>query len=1268
MILRESQLDAWVRAHPRDAEGLIPELIGRLVAQGAPAATLRRFPGRDAIGQPGIDGRLCTLKVEEPMSAWIPLGDSHWEIGTGADPRSKATDDYTRRTTTTPEEERLQSTFVFVTPLSARRVFPFTGRTGGQLQWIQERVGEQKWKDVRVIDGTGLCEWLRASPAISRWLVADIGGLASVGVEGLDERWDALSSIAVPHLTPNVFLAGRDGARERLSKVFSGETNFLRVRVQASADLADFVSAHAASLPPAEREAAIGSSLIVSTTEAWTFLVEQSEPQILIVSDGLDLSDAAGGLAIQKARLKGHRVLLPRLDHVHDDDTLALPSPGRSRLEKALQEAGLAGDRARTMASRCAGNLTTLKRMLSGGVDAPKWSKSAFVPELVLALQLGAWSEDHPADIQLIEELSGRKYELWVLALHEVLRLPETPLQYRAKSWQFKARFEGWYALGPNLLDQAIERAGAAASRVLSEHDPQFDLPKEERYMAQVLGKDLKYSRQLRAGLAELLALFGSHPGALVSCSRPKVEGVAWKAVRELLQDPDYLRWASLDPELPLLAEGSPDAFLSAIESALAKEPSPLAAVFKEESDGVFGRTHMCGLLWGLESLAWDAAQFGRVVLILGAMAEIDPGGSWGNRPDSTLVTILLPWLPQTTATEAQRVRAVRSLLEEQPRVAWKVLLSLLPEERGFSMPIHRPRWKDLDLPSWTDGATSEEVFSQVGSYSELAVDAAGKSTTRVVELIRKFPHLHAGARREVTDRLRADRMQHAGETDRFEIWRALCDLVRKHRRFADADWSLPADEVHTLAGVADELAPVSPILRAVPSFRQRWHEVIEEQGTWAEQEKRLLLRRQDALRSVLDAHGFAGILDLARQVEDVDRVGFVLGESPELASANEGLILPALIDSSEECLAKLAGAYCRARYWKGSLAWAGSIVTNAWSNSQVAAFFLALPAEPAVWQLAEGRLGDKRDLYWGRVVVTPRGPESGASEALGRLLEAQRPKAALVAIYFMISDKEPVAPGTAIDALLAAIHSQESGPPLDGYQVGEIIGALQENPETPAADLVKVEWAYLPALDRHGRGRPKTLEQGLASEPRFFSEVVSLVYKPRNAERVDLDADATARAHNAWKLLHEWRTPPGVRPDGSVDGDALKNWLADAKEICTRSDRLEVAMQCIGQVLIHFPADPDGLWIHRSAAAVLNEPKADHLREGFRIATLNSRGAFWRDHEGAPERELANKYRTRAAEVEAAGFPRFATTLRDIAATYEREVERARNDGPRDE
>ena len=231
----------------------------------------------------------------------------------------------------------------------------------------------------------------------------------------------------------------------------------------------------------------------------------------------------------------------------------------------------------------------------------------------------------------------------------------------------------------------------------------------------------------------------------------------------------------------------------------------------------------------------------------------------------------------------------------------------------------------------------------------------------------------------------------------------------------------------------------------------------------------------------------------------------------------------------------------------------------------------------------------------------------------------------------------------------------------MDPHQILDLIKALQNDPQTDKDDLFKVEWAYLRLLDRFQDAKPKLLETRLATQPDFFCDAIRLVYRSKFEEKKDEEPDKQREAivSNAWRLLHEWRRPPGLQEDGSFLAKEFESWLKCVKEQCIESGHLEVAMSTVGEVLLYCPPDPQGLWIVESAARALNTRDAKEMRNGFRTEVYNSRGAHWVDPTGKPERELATHWREKAEAVENASFGRFAATLRELAESYDREAER---------
>ncbi|TFH65985.1 MAG: hypothetical protein E4G91_00390, partial [Candidatus Zixiibacteriota bacterium] len=692
IIVTENLLDEWVRGNARDAQGVIVELLYRLVAVSCPKPKLRRFPLGDSIGQHGPDGDLDTDRDFDPF---VPIGRSIWEIGTGLNSRDKATRDYEDSVRDTPAGVRAGATFVFVTPLSGRRDWEYTWKEDNQAKWVEERLGRNEWQDVRVLDGTRLTDWLRSFPEVEEWL-AEKMKLPGHYIETPEQRWALLESFgAPPPLTPDLFLVNRDIARRKVDEVFSGGITQLKLETHFPRHVADFVAAHLHSMDENSKAESVGRCLIVSSTEIWKDLMTLPK-HFLVVSFDVDDSDEATRL-LQMAYNSGHTVIFGGtpggLPHPYQ---ASLPSPKAHQVREALEKAGHIEERARVLAQKSNGDLNSLMRIMQGGSLLPEWAQGTVASELVVAEYLGAWKERNEADIMIVEKLVGKTYGEWIGTMREIALRPGTPLIQIDDTWKFTARFEGWYALGPRAADEHLERLRLVAVSVLREKDPKFELAPNERYAAGIHGKVLTHSDSLRKGLAESLALIGSHPKALSSCIPRVVVATAILAVREILTGADWVLWGSLDGLLPLLAEAAPDEFLEAVENALGSAPCPFDMLFAQEGAGFMGWNYMSGLLWALETLAWDNEYLVRVVVDLGRLAARDPGGSYANRPGNSISTILLPWHPQTCATVPKRLAAVETLMKELPDVAWRLLLDLLPRPHQVSMGSRKPAWREI--------------------------------------------------------------------------------------------------------------------------------------------------------------------------------------------------------------------------------------------------------------------------------------------------------------------------------------------------------------------------------------------------------------------------------------------------------------------------------------------------------------------------------------------------------------------------------------------
>jgi hypothetical protein len=1254
-LVTENNLDEWSRSTRVEAQAVVVELVSRLIRQTVPDASRRRIPLGDSLNQPGAD---VVLETSDATGPFVPRGLSFWEIGTGGRAGDKATRDYRELTRALSEAERHESTFVVVTPLSGVREHVDTWSPEQQKRWVAKRMQRGDWADVRVIDGTQLVDWLGEYPVIEEWLARTIG-IVGGDFESAEARWTSLRSISSPPLKPDLFLKGRGAAVDLVDQAVGFEKQMVQLDTRYPRQVADFVAARVEALDGDARQDVRDRTAILGDVPALVAFADRDARHLLVID--FDTSLVADSLRgpLERASQKGHAIVVAGAPGGKpSEDRAVLAEPGRHGLEEALAGCGFDPERARVLAQQSDGNISALIRSLRRLPLAPGWATGDRASDLAVAQLAGAWDESTKGDLDSVAALVGGDMDAWVASLRNLLNRPETPLRHVGARWRVSPRFSAWELLGVHLFDSHLDKFRDAAQKVLAEVDPKFDLPKDERFMAAVKGKVLAHSPGLRGGMADTLALLGNESAALLNCSVGKAAGIALSVVGDVLSSDDWRLWAGLGELLPLLAEAAPDTFLDAVEAALRSPRTPFAELFAQEGDGITGWNHMSGILWALETLAWEPRWLPRVLVILGRLAEIDPGGQWSNRPDRSMANILLPWHRQTTATVEQRAAALKTVAAEHPHAAWRVLQLILPDPHQMTMGSRKPAWRRTIPDDWTPSVTTAEYIDEVQTLLGVAIGLASESIDRMVELVKKLDDVPGEYRAQILEVFSSADVLGRPEDERAELWRGLDELVRHHRRFAHADWALDAVEVDAIDAVAELLAPASPSLRYRPLFSDRHFDLVDTEGEFEAQFARLEERRRDAVKEVLAVEGLRGVEAMATQADAPWRVGYSLGSISE--ASEDSALLPRILGDTSSPVRQFASGYARGRLDSSGWPWVESLDMSSWGDEQIACLLGLLPLCREAWERAASLLSDD-GCYWKVAGSNPFEVDADWDFAASKLTENGRAWMAVEVFGAALHREQQIDSVVAVRSLKCAVACT----PLLGhdiYSALQLIQALQADSSVSEEDLAAVEWVYLTALDEsQGDARPLTLHRLLATRPEFFCDVLHLGFRPEGESsdnRPPLSETEARMATNAWRLLDGWRRVPGMRDDGTVDGDALDAWWSGVLAGCAESGYAGIAEDRLGHVLAFAPPDSDGFWINRHVADFLNRQGMDDLRTGFSVGRYNARGMHnvtW----GRAELEIAGEYDAQSDALRGEGLHRLAETVSGLADGYRRDAAR---------
>jgi hypothetical protein len=253
------------------------------------------------------------------------------------------------------------------------------------------------------------------------------------------------------------------------------------------------------------------------------------------------------------------------------------------------------------------------------------------------------------------------------------------------------------------------------------------------------------------------------------------------------------------------------------------------------------------------------------------------------------------------------------------------------------------------------------------------------------------------------------------------------------------------------------------------------------------------------------------------------------------------------------------------------------------------------------------------------------------------------------------------------LDAILATDSSDPELAALTQHDFETLFELLDNHADTIGWErIARLQWAYLPVLGLD----PKVhaLHKLLSSDPAFFVDVLSKVYRSKSGVDEETESPERARlATNGYRLLSSWATVPGLRADGTVDGEALRTWVHETLAKLDEIGRREVGEIHIGNVLAWSPPDADGHWPTPEVRDLLEELQNERVEQGVTTQMLNRRGVTTRSPEqgGAQERDLVAKY-TREADRFADQWPRTAAILRALASSYEHDARREEHSAER--
>ena len=1282
-------------ADRREAEGKLPELV-RFLIGATSYCNSSRIPSGDSINLPGWDGKTEVTKNNEAQ--FVPSGITLWEMSKNKNIEKKINSDFAKRTSNSHGENTSNATFIFVTPrhwekkddwiikkkksilLNSHPVLHrvierilelstidtiiehiTTMLLPAQLRWGLKR---SPWKDIRVYDADDLEHWLATAPSVGLWLAREIGIFPDEKATTLFTFWNEWLNSTNPPLDHILMSKALPGAKEEIQQFLSQKTSN---QIIVYADEIDISIAYLCSI--------IEMTMNQEQKSQWlsrTIIIEDRETFRKLCNPGhqLILIPKFEGAPIGTALKNGHKVFIPQIGAIKNEEDLTIKRISIQEIQEHLQSEGLKPEHEAYRISKSThGSITVLRRLIANELELtePCWVNYSLGIQLIPLLFAGSWNSSIEGDRKIISELSGKSYEEFELLIQSQCNEENPPCQKIGSIYSLVSQEYVYSYLREYISPTSLNRLNEVIQKVLGETDPRYELDKEKRCMASIYGKDRKYSGFIRKGLVSILALLATQPPS----SLPKIESFVSTVVRELFKKSNSWQfWASISSELTTIAEAAPEQFLDMVEDILDENKETFIELFNQKTD--FGGFEYANLLWALECCAWNQKYLGRAAQILVQLSEIEERLQIsGNKPSSCLYSIMRLWWPQTNTPVKRRFEIIDSLENINSDRVWKLLIALIPSQHMVASSNNKPEFRN-----WVDNSKGKEDASEIYEGAELICkrlpSLLQKDPKRWVDLLEKvFDIPFINRQNELLEILQTLDLNSLSENNRIEIWAILEQKLYMHKKYSNERWAIGESTLIKLEAAYRYFIPEDPIVKwsRIFTFRLEHPDYIYLDNDYKREREVLEKLQTQAVEEVFQLCGLEGIYKLCSKVKNSSLLGFLAARNIKIIHA-ELQILNEVDYKNKEYFKDFLKGFIRQRFHNEGLDWFKDILFKIGKISVERSLFLLLsiPFTKETWKIVE-EMGDNiKDSYWKKIPILtfPVDLEDYPS-TISNYLEYNRPFAA----FFLLMDPQFIESEEFSDKLAMAVLNGLSNGDFQSddwkeisssfnYHLEKILELLRKTYNVDCGELAKIEWIFLPFLGFEKK--PSNLINFLNSNPIEFARIIAMTYKSEKNEDIYNELEDIIKEEfgkRGFDLLQGHNIVPGKLPDGSLDGDYLKNWIEEVRKQCKKSGHLGVADSYIGKILSYSPIDPsDECWPHLAVREIIEKYRSKSLENGFEIGINNRRGSITKSlsEGGNQERDLAKKYGNWAENCEGKWI-RTSKVLREVENRYRKEA-----------
>ena len=1218
-LIKASEIDDWADEHTARSE--LPALLRKLVHSTHQGILHIDFPAYENAERPGWDGRLET-KYQTP---WIPKGKSGWEFGCGTSPKSKAEQDYVKRTRKISGEEREKTTFVFVTPRNWR----------DKDKWVRTKRSKREWKDVRAYDASDLEQWLETSTVATHWLANKLGKPMQ-GYRLLSYYWDMWKSACEPELTKAMFMPNVEGQGKKFIQWLEEKpSNLFTIYADTHEEGLAFLHCMIEEVEECEYR---GRALVFDSLDALDRMLKNaSNKSFMVVTTESKIQQHLFSYSKRfhcvNMQLRGqwHK----RKDE--DEACIRLDLPKARDFESALKDMGYTDSSEIDLYRRKTGcSPSILRRLLpqKNFVPAPDWSEGPMAPHMLPFVLAGKWEEDCDGDKEIISEIAGVKaFNELENRLAKIKGLQESPIRSIDRLTYVTSKMEVLYSVGYYATKENLEAFFSVVEKVLL--GSRDGIPSG---MDKKLSKDRdsaqyhKHSIQLRNGICDSLVFLAVHGTNLFENDYQKqslIKHKTYHLVNKYLEDFEFGKQSSFHLDhLPELAEAAPKIFIDLIEEKLDNYESLLTKKNATATPALIPWS----LPLALECLAWNKEEFYRATLILSSLSSerFQADGNMKS-PFSSLVGLFCPFAPQTSTTAEDRIEALKKIVDSHPSLGWKLCQRILT--MNFLASSYRPLWRDDAIGL---DKQSENLYKLKCSTIEICLGWKRHDENTIGDLVDLLPYLdkdesikgriwglieewcrakHSDDRRmKVLDRIRNYWIRHSHQnmteldkqyfTSAYELLESYV-LIHRHKwLFTTSGESLLPSEIND-----KDFMPV----------------------------KEVVLDRTTALKEIWNKRKFTGIRGLLAEVNNGARgIGVAMLDVLEykssriiqfiercLSEKNRELD-PVMSECVKGLLIKVDGELWRELVEKAEIALK--------EERQFEKFIACLPINHETLDIIRKQAGGE---YWATVNPSHIGKLSipDIELVVEGFLDADRASLAFYAVDISLGWNK--LPDRLLLGLLKAVADNLKELPMQmiNNNIDVALKSLDRRDSIETLEKAKLEFKCLLA---DFRVCYPNIEQLLIESPEMYAWAICaakgsepLLEVPIEFQFIKNNSGLPSNFSFVIAEILSQMYPPGTGSGDNIDSSFLSGWISKVRSLCKEHDCLQKCDEFIGKLLSNQKVKKGEDWPHPEICEIIEALDSKVINDNFVYGVYFAYDQVVIDDQ--QYREEADKYRAYA-------------------------------------